>query len=198
MDRGGRDDWGVREDDDWFAEPAEPAGEPPPRRPPQQRPSPSPSPPPTPAEIGRRRLAVLGGLAALVVLVVGGILLARAVDGSDEAGAPSTETIPTAVTPPPAPTPPPATSTTPPPSPPAAPVELPEGVTLRAGSEGDDVRAVQQALSQLGYAVGEVDGIYGPRTQAAVAAFQEASGLTADGIVGAETLQALSEALAAG
>ena len=80
----------------------------------------------------------------------------------------------------------------------AAPVDLPEGVRLAVGSEGDDVRAVQQALVNLGYTPGDVDGIYGATTEAAVIAFQNASGLEADGIVGAETLAALQSALDAG
>jgi N-acetylmuramoyl-L-alanine amidase len=71
-------------------------------------------------------------------------------------------------------------------------------VRLTVGSEGDDVRQVQQALANLGYAVGEVDGVYGATTEAAVIAFQGAEGLTADGIVGAETLEALASALASG
>jgi peptidoglycan hydrolase-like protein with peptidoglycan-binding domain len=131
---------------------------------------------------------------------VGGVLLARADGGEDEPDGTASPTVPTTVTPPPSPTPPPTATPTPPPppSPPAAPVELPEGVTLRPGAEGDDVRAVQQALAQLGYDVGEVDGIYGTGTEAAVTAFQEASGLTADGVAGPETIDALRSALEAG
>jgi hypothetical protein len=55
---------------------------------------------------------------------------------------------------------------------------------------------VQQALKQLGYDPGAPDGRIGPRTLGAVQAFQRASGLVADGIVGSETRAALSEALA--
>jgi YD repeat-containing protein len=49
---------------------------------------------------------------------------------------------------------------------------------------GDDVTALQQALVDQGYDVGEVDGIYGPMTEAAVRVFQEAEGLEPDGIAG--------------
>ena len=53
--------------------------------------------------------------------------------------------------------------------------------------KGPDVSAVQQALQQLGYLEGTVDGIYGQTTATAVAAFQTANGLQADGMVGAQT-----------
>ena len=43
------------------------------------------------------------------------------------------------------------------------------------------VRAVQRALARLGYDPGPVDGAIGPRTRAALRAYQDASGLAADG-----------------
>lgn len=49
------------------------------------------------------------------------------------------------------------------------------------------VRALQRALRRLGYALGGVDGLFGPRTETAVVAFQTRQGLVADGIVGAAT-----------
>ena len=49
----------------------------------------------------------------------------------------------------------------------------------------DTVRALQQELGV------SADGIYGPRTRAAVKRFQRAHGLTADGIAGPQTLAAL-------
>lgn len=49
---------------------------------------------------------------------------------------------------------------------------------------GDDVTALQQALADQGYEVGEVDGIYGPMTEAVVRAFQDAEGLEPDGVAG--------------
>lgn len=61
-------------------------------------------------------------------------------------------------------------------------------VTSKYGSTGDEVRRIQQKLSDLGYNVGSVDGIYGQRTQSAVKAFQRNVGLTADGIAGPATL----------
>jgi hypothetical protein len=53
------------------------------------------------------------------------------------------------------------------------------------------VRQIQQALSQKGENPGPIDGIYGPRTAAAVSAFQSSKGLVADGEVGPKTAQAL-------
>ncbi len=50
---------------------------------------------------------------------------------------------------------------------------------------GEDVKAVQQRLLDLGYTqVGEVDGSFGPLTESAVKAFQSDNSLTADGVVG--------------
>ncbi len=56
------------------------------------------------------------------------------------------------------------------------------------GSSGDEVRRIQQKLSDLGYYKDRVDGIYGINTQNAVKSFQRNVGLTADGIVGSATL----------
>ncbi len=59
-------------------------------------------------------------------------------------------------------------------------------ITLQAGSEGRQVRLLQQTLGL------PVDGVYGPATEAAVRSFQESRGLTADGVVGAGTSRALA------
>lgn len=64
------------------------------------------------------------------------------------------------------------------------------GTPLQQGSRGDDVRAVQQRLNALGNHL-ETDGVFGPATHQAVAAFQKKAGLTADGIVGPQTWAAL-------
>jgi peptidoglycan hydrolase-like protein with peptidoglycan-binding domain len=53
------------------------------------------------------------------------------------------------------------------------------------------VREVQRKLNRLGYASGEVDGLFGPITDGAVRRFQRGSGLLADGIVGQHTLEKL-------
>lgn len=61
----------------------------------------------------------------------------------------------------------------------------------KEGSRGQEVTAVQTALKDLGYFKDKVDGIFGPKTKAAVIAFQKDYGLTADGIAGKNTLKAL-------
>jgi hypothetical protein len=64
--------------------------------------------------------------------------------------------------------------------------------TLRRGSNGSDVRFLQQKLKGLGYDPGPIDGDFGPRTEGAVKDFQAARGLSADGIVGKQTWGALT------
>jgi peptidoglycan hydrolase-like protein with peptidoglycan-binding domain len=56
---------------------------------------------------------------------------------------------------------------------------------------GDDVAQVQMAIEYKGYDTGTIDGIYGPYTERAVKAFQTASKLEVDGIVGEKTTAAL-------
>ena len=56
------------------------------------------------------------------------------------------------------------------------------------GASGRTVRKIQQQLRDLGYPVGAVDGSYGIATEAAVIAFQQRNGLTADGKAGTATL----------
>ncbi len=63
---------------------------------------------------------------------------------------------------------------------------------LAIGSRGDDVKQLQLALVQRGYAVGDVDGIYGIQTAAAVRAFQASQGLPQTGIADDETLRAIT------
>ena len=70
--------------------------------------------------------------------------------------------------------------------------------TLERGDVGEDVKKLQTALKELGYDIGEngIDGIVGPETEKAIKAFQEANGLTDNGmgIVGPKTLDALEKA----
>lgn len=56
---------------------------------------------------------------------------------------------------------------------------------------GEDARALQSALNALGFACGEIDGIFGAFTERAVRDFQANSGLAADGIAGPDTVRAL-------
>jgi hypothetical protein len=62
---------------------------------------------------------------------------------------------------------------------------------LRRGARGAQVVRLQQALGNLGFNPGPVDGIFGPLTESAVRAYQTARGLGADGIVGPNTWGAL-------
>lgn len=57
---------------------------------------------------------------------------------------------------------------------------------------GDDVAQLQQRLTQLGFSPGNVDGIFGRRTEKAVKEFQRAIGAPDDGIVGVHTIQGLN------
>src|SRR5579875_406351 len=63
-------------------------------------------------------------------------------------------------------------------------------IVLSAGSEGRQVRLLQQALGV------KVDGVFGPETEAAVRSFQANRGLVVDGVVGAKTGAALRGAVA--
>ena len=58
---------------------------------------------------------------------------------------------------------------------------------LKEGMEDPQVRTVQQLLAAKGYETGAADGIMGEATVGAVRAFQENSGLLADGEVGGDT-----------
>src|SRR5688572_23497804 len=66
--------------------------------------------------------------------------------------------------------------------------------TLKLGSSGPDVKALQQKLKDLGFDPNGVDGNFGPGTDKAVRAFQQANGLGVDGNVGPGTLAALDAA----
>jgi N-acetylmuramoyl-L-alanine amidase len=56
---------------------------------------------------------------------------------------------------------------------------------------GDDVRALQERLLEMGYDLGRADGIFGRRTAAALASFQREVGLVPDGVCGPRTMAAL-------
>lgn len=81
---------------------------------------------------------------------------------------------------------------------PAATPAKPSRPTLKKGSKGSDVKALQKQLQSLGYDLGPcgVDGDFGSATDAAVRAFQLDAGLSTDGIVGTKTWAALDRAAA--
>jgi N-acetylmuramoyl-L-alanine amidase len=56
---------------------------------------------------------------------------------------------------------------------------------------GDDVAELQQRLSALGFDTGQVDGIFGDLTSAALGEFQRNVGIPVDGIAGASTVSEL-------
>ena len=61
----------------------------------------------------------------------------------------------------------------------------------KRGSTGSEVIKIQTRLKKWGYYTGEIDGIYGSRTESAVKAFQRKNGLTVDGVAGPQTLAAI-------
>lgn len=65
--------------------------------------------------------------------------------------------------------------------------------TLRRGDKGEAVTLLQTELLRRGYDLGKygADGDFGKATEAAVKAFQQDNGLTADGICGPKTWAAL-------
>jgi peptidoglycan hydrolase-like protein with peptidoglycan-binding domain len=65
---------------------------------------------------------------------------------------------------------------------------------LRLGSKGEDVKRVQLVLNTTSYYNGAADGNFGSATEKAVKVFQKDKNLSADGIVGDKTWNALSAA----
>ena len=85
----------------------------------------------------------------------------------------------------------PTTATTPT----TATVTVPTQTPIQNGQTGAQVVLLQKALIHLGYLQPPADGSFGPATQSAVEQFQSANGLTADGVVGKDTLAALKTQL---
>jgi hypothetical protein len=63
---------------------------------------------------------------------------------------------------------------------------------LRMGNHGEGVREIQRLLNRQGARLAE-DGDFGPKTDAAVRAFQRANGLAQDGVVGPKTMAKLRD-----
>ena len=66
-----------------------------------------------------------------------------------------------------------------------------EQTLSKLGSRGNEVSAIQQELKDRGLYSGNVDGIYGSQTEAAVKRFQKQQGLSVDGIAGPQALKKL-------
>lgn len=73
-----------------------------------------------------------------------------------------------------------------------------EAVAIRKGDSGSKVKEIQRKLNELGFSVGNVDGIFGSKTLQAVKNFQKSRGLVVDGIVGNATAKALGISLSSG
>ena len=69
-------------------------------------------------------------------------------------------------------------------------LKIPSGTVMKGASE-TDTKLVQQRLLDLGFYQGDVDGVFGDQTAAAVKAFQTAAGLQADGVAGENTIKLL-------
>jgi hypothetical protein len=124
-------------------------------------------------------------LAVSIIAVVLAILAATGAFSSNKAAVPPITTQH-----------PPATVTVTTPTTNAAPPAQAPQQTLNPGDTGPQVKLLQQALTALGFSPGKADGDYGPTTQFEVEKFQLSKGLTADGVVGQQTLAALQQALA--
>ena len=76
------------------------------------------------------------------------------------------------------------------------PAPAPEPVkddSLRVGSQGQEVKNLQNNLNGLNYNCGTADSDFGSKTKSAVIAFQKAYNLTQDGVVGPITLAKIDE-----
>jgi len=86
------------------------------------------------------------------------------------------------------------TSTPPPPAVLPQPPSTNQGRWPRLGDRGGSIPQLQQQLVRLGAAI-RVDGVFGPRTEAAVQTLQTFFGLVPDGIVGPQTSALIAELL---
>ena len=62
---------------------------------------------------------------------------------------------------------------------------------MHVGDQGDEVLAVQEKLSQMGYVVGSMDGVYGEVTAEAVRTLQKEKNLPVDGKISPELYKTL-------
>jgi peptidoglycan hydrolase-like protein with peptidoglycan-binding domain len=63
--------------------------------------------------------------------------------------------------------------------------------TMQRGDRGWDVAAMQYLLARRGYPPGAIDAVFGPATDTSVRNFQQAFGLSADGLAGPATIAGL-------
>lgn len=69
--------------------------------------------------------------------------------------------------------------------------------TLKSGCKGEDVKTLQSNLNKIMNAGLTVDGDFGPKTDAAVRAFQKKYGLTVDGLFGPKSAEKMEQLLKA-
>jgi len=77
------------------------------------------------------------------------------------------------------------------PAPPRETAPQPQQSELEANGEGITIFELQERLSGLGYKLGEVDGVNGPRTIDALKRFQSDNKLPVTGAIDAETVRRL-------
>ena len=66
------------------------------------------------------------------------------------------------------------------------------GILLKSGMSGDDVKKLQEKLSERGFlSLASITGYYGSETRKAVSEFQDICGMESDGMAGDETVQAI-------
>ena len=154
--------------------------------------------------VRRRRILALLALALVLVTAIA-VAIATSGGGSSKGNPAAVGSTPQSASEPPTTRPgtttTPTTGTTPAQTQPSSPsrslkVTLPAAGKLSIGDSGPPVVTLQKVLATLKFKVGTPDGKFGPRTQAAVTAFQTAHALSPDGIVGAATAQKLNEGLA--
>lgn len=80
------------------------------------------------------------------------------------------------------------------PSPSPRPSPTPDDGSLRMGSKGAEVAALEQRLADLKYLVGKVDGSFDSNTRHGVTAFQKVEGLKRTGVADAATMARLATA----
>lgn len=68
-------------------------------------------------------------------------------------------------------------------------------VLYKVGSRGETVKKVQEALANLGFDPGSIDGIFGSKTEDAVEQFQQSLKILVDGIAGTGTILELNKSL---
>ncbi|MFH1877687.1 MAG: peptidoglycan-binding domain-containing protein [Candidatus Omnitrophota bacterium] len=67
----------------------------------------------------------------------------------------------------------------------------------KTAGKGMSSKDIQRALRNAGYYDGAIDGKIGPKSKKAIKSFQQDHGLKVDGVVGAQTMQALNGYLSA-